>query len=111
MFAIRSGAPVFLAFSIRERGWSHRYTLTLERLHYDVTGDLEADLAHVLDLLSRRVMPIESGPAPVIQGKEPVLPAWFYRGVRSSRYSYIAWQKIWRLAGADPRRVDYAVGF
>lgn len=44
MFAIRTGAPVFLGFSIREPGWSHRYTLTLERLHYTVSGDLEADV-------------------------------------------------------------------
>lgn len=44
MFAIRTGAPVFLAFSIRQPGWSHRYTLTLERLHYAVTGDLDTDV-------------------------------------------------------------------
>jgi arylsulfatase A-like enzyme len=43
--------------------------------------------------LARRVMPIESGPAPAIQGKRnAVLPAYFYRGVRSSRYAYYAWQ-------------------
>lgn len=44
MFAIRTGAPVFVGFSIREPGRSHRYTLTLQRLHYAVTGDLEADI-------------------------------------------------------------------
>ena len=43
--------------------------------------------------LARRVMPIESGPAPAIQANHNVVnPAWFYRGIRSSRYSYIAWQ-------------------
>lgn len=50
-------------------------------------------LARDPDRLARRVMPIEAGPAPAIQGKHnPVLPPWFYRGIRSSRYSYIAWQ-------------------
>ncbi|GAB2738163.1 sulfatase family protein [Nocardioides pakistanensis] len=43
--------------------------------------------------LARRVMPIESGPVPAVQGKHnTVQPAWYYRGVRSSRWSYIAWQ-------------------
>jgi hypothetical protein len=47
------------------------------------------------DLLARRIMPIESGPAPGVQQRHNlVLPPWFYRGVRSSRYSYIAWQML-----------------
>ncbi len=50
-------------------------------------------LANDPTLLSRRVMPIEAGPAPGIQSKyNATQPAWFYRGARSSGYTYIAWQ-------------------
>lgn len=45
MFAIRTGAPAFVCFAIREPGRSQRYTLTFERLPYEVTGDLERDVA------------------------------------------------------------------
>ena len=43
--------------------------------------------------LARRVMPIEAGPAPTVQGRyNAVQPLWYYRGARSSQHSYIAWQ-------------------
>ena len=44
-FAIRTGAPAFVCFAVREPGRAQRYTLTFERLPYEVTGDLEADVA------------------------------------------------------------------
>jgi N-acetylglucosamine-6-sulfatase len=45
------------------------------------------------DRLARRVMPIEAGPAPAVQRRHNVVqPLWYYRGARSSQYSYIAWQ-------------------
>ncbi len=50
-------------------------------------------LARDPELLARRVMPIEAGPSPRVQRQyTTVLPAWYYRGARSSRYSYIQWQ-------------------
>lgn len=56
------------------------------------------------DVLARRVMPIEAGPAPNVQGKFNVVdPAWYYRGARSSGYSYIAWQMT---AGAEEEFYD-----
>ncbi|HSJ22283.1 MAG TPA: sulfatase [Nocardioidaceae bacterium] len=43
--------------------------------------------------LARRIMPIEAGPEPDIQKRHNlIMPLWLYRGVRSSQYSYIAWQ-------------------
>lgn len=44
MFALRTGAPVFVIFAIRKPGWGQRYTLTIEPLHFEPTGDLEADV-------------------------------------------------------------------
>lgn len=45
MFAVRTGAPAFVCFAIRQPGRDQRYILTFERLTYEVTGDLEADVA------------------------------------------------------------------
>lgn len=51
------------------------------------------DVARDPDVLARRVMPIEAGPAPTVQKRyNDVQPAWYYRGSRSTRYAYIAWQ-------------------
>lgn len=49
-------------------------------------------LAKDPNLLSRRVMPIEAGPVPAVQRMfNDTDPPWYYKGVRSSQYSYIAW--------------------
>lgn len=48
IFAIRTGAPVFAGFAIREPGWRSRYTLRAHRLDYRTTGDLDADVEALL---------------------------------------------------------------
>jgi Kdo2-lipid IVA lauroyltransferase/acyltransferase len=44
LFAVRSGAPVFVAFALRESGSPARYSLAFERLQLATTGDLEEDI-------------------------------------------------------------------
>jgi len=48
LFALRSGAPVFVAFCIAEGGPSARYTVTFERLGFRAAGETEADVATFL---------------------------------------------------------------
>jgi Kdo2-lipid IVA lauroyltransferase/acyltransferase len=48
VFAIRSGAPIFVAFAIREAGRPQRYTVTFERLETERSGDLERDVRAVM---------------------------------------------------------------
>lgn len=59
VFAIRTGAPVFAGFAIREPGWGQQYTLKAHRLEYVVTGDLDRDVESLLtvyhDLLERAI--------------------------------------------------------
>ena len=42
-FALRTGAPVFVGFALREPGWRHRYTLEAHRLEIERTGDPAED--------------------------------------------------------------------
>lgn len=44
LFALRSGAPVFLGVCVRVPGREARYRVTLERVAEPASGDLEADL-------------------------------------------------------------------
>jgi KDO2-lipid IV(A) lauroyltransferase len=44
LFAVRSGAPVFVAFALRDAGASPRYTVTFERLPLGATDDTETDI-------------------------------------------------------------------
>jgi Kdo2-lipid IVA lauroyltransferase/acyltransferase len=44
IFALRSGAPVFVAFALREPGRPQRYVVTFERLDLEPSGDLERDV-------------------------------------------------------------------
>jgi KDO2-lipid IV(A) lauroyltransferase len=44
LFALRSGAPVFVAFALRDRGPEARYTLTFARLEPALTGALDRDV-------------------------------------------------------------------
>ncbi|MGH3507409.1 MAG: sulfatase-like hydrolase/transferase [Nocardioidaceae bacterium] len=50
------------------------------------------EVAQDPSFLANRVMPIESGPERAIQSQvvTPV-PDWYYRGAKTSRYSYISW--------------------
>ena len=44
LFAVRSGAPVFVAFALRDAGLAPRYTIAFERLVIRATEDVERDL-------------------------------------------------------------------
>lgn len=48
LFALRSRAPVFVGYAIREPGPKARYTLAARRLQYRVTGDLDRDVRSML---------------------------------------------------------------
>jgi KDO2-lipid IV(A) lauroyltransferase len=48
LFALRTGAPVFVGFAIRDPGWEQRYTLAAHRLEFETTGDAEADMKGLL---------------------------------------------------------------
>lgn len=48
LFALRTGAPVFVGFAIREAGPGPRYRVRTERLEYETTGDLEQDTRNLL---------------------------------------------------------------
>ena len=49
LFSIRSGASVFVAFAIRDRGWEHRYTVTFHSLPFASTDDLNQDTLLLLE--------------------------------------------------------------
>jgi KDO2-lipid IV(A) lauroyltransferase len=55
LFAIRTGAPVFVGFAIREPGWKHRYIATVRRLEYSVTGDHARDIRALLEAYHHRL--------------------------------------------------------
>jgi KDO2-lipid IV(A) lauroyltransferase len=44
LFALRSGAPVFLGVALREPGWGQRYKVSLEPLHFAPSGRLDDDV-------------------------------------------------------------------
>jgi len=48
VFALRSGAPVFFGYALREKGRRQRYVLRAVRLAHAVTGDLDADVRSLL---------------------------------------------------------------
>lgn len=47
LFALRTGAPIFLGLCLRVPGRGLRYRVTLRRLPAEVTGDLEGDILRV----------------------------------------------------------------
>ena len=48
LFALRTGAPLFLGVIVRERGFPHRYTVHLERVPVAVTGDRDRDVRAIV---------------------------------------------------------------
>jgi KDO2-lipid IV(A) lauroyltransferase len=48
LFAIRSGAPVFVAFALRDPGARARYTVTFDRLPFSPSGETDADVLTLL---------------------------------------------------------------
>lgn len=47
VFALRTGAPVFLGVALRDPGWPPRYSVTLHQVPVEPTGDLDADVRRV----------------------------------------------------------------
>ncbi|MGH3363196.1 MAG: hypothetical protein ACRDOW_00595, partial [Nocardioidaceae bacterium] len=69
------------------------------------------DLAQDPSYLQNRVMPVEAGPPKELHENE-YIPEWLYQGVRSPRYSYVAWnpygeteEEFYDLA-VDPYQLD-----
>lgn len=48
LFASRSGAPVFVAFALRDPGDPARYTVTFDPLPFSPSGDTDADVLGLL---------------------------------------------------------------
>jgi KDO2-lipid IV(A) lauroyltransferase len=48
LFALRTGAPIFVGFAVRDPGREQRYTFVARRLEYDVSGDLDRDVVALL---------------------------------------------------------------
>lgn len=44
LFALRTGAPVYLGVALRQPGWKQRYRVVMERVRVEETGDLDADV-------------------------------------------------------------------
>jgi|TARA_B100000809_G_scaffold82784_1_gene81091 KDO2-lipid IV(A) lauroyltransferase len=44
LFAIRTGAPIFLGIALRDPGWRQRYTVSLERIDFQSSGEVDADI-------------------------------------------------------------------
>lgn len=44
LFALRTGAPIFVGACLREPGWPQRYRIVAERLPVEPSGDLEDDV-------------------------------------------------------------------
>ena len=44
LFAIRTGAPIFLGIALRDSGWRQRYTVSLERIDFQPSGEVDADI-------------------------------------------------------------------
>ena len=44
LFAIRTGAPIFLGIALRDPGWRQRYTVSLERIDFQSSGEVVADI-------------------------------------------------------------------
>lgn len=55
LLAVRTGAPVWVAFAIRDRGRPHRYNVTFEPLPFVSTGDLTKDVAMLMEAYGRRL--------------------------------------------------------
>lgn len=53
VFALRSGAPLFLGIPLRSRDDRRRFDMRLERIEYEPTGDLEEDVRRLTALHTR----------------------------------------------------------
>ncbi|MDH3270817.1 MAG: lysophospholipid acyltransferase family protein [Gemmatimonadota bacterium] len=48
LFALRTGAPVFVGFATRQPGRRARYAVEIERLWYEISGNVEADVLSLM---------------------------------------------------------------
>jgi Kdo2-lipid IVA lauroyltransferase/acyltransferase len=55
LFAARAGAPVWIAFGIRDPGRAQRYTATFEPLPFEPTGRPDEDAATLMGAYARRL--------------------------------------------------------
>ncbi len=62
VFAIRTGAPVFVAFALGDAGRPHGYTVAFERLAFEPSGDVDEDVSGAHDRVRRRRSRRRSGP-------------------------------------------------
>lgn len=82
LFAIRTGAPIFLGIALRDPGWRQRYTVSLERIDFQSTGEVDAD----------------------IRGLTAAHSAALERAVRSAPEQYFWQHRRWKSApGRDKR--------
>ena len=82
LFAIRTGAPIFLGIALRDPGWRQRYTVSLERIDFQSSGEVDADI--------RRLTAAHS--------------AALERAVRSAPEQYFWQHRRWKSApGRDKR--------
>ena len=44
VFALRTGAPMFLGIPLRNRGWKQEYTVELRRIDFQPSGHIDADV-------------------------------------------------------------------
>lgn len=49
LFALRTGAPVFLGTAIREEGWPPRYRVSFRRIEVEASGDLDDDVRRLTE--------------------------------------------------------------
>ncbi|HSG08110.1 MAG TPA: lysophospholipid acyltransferase family protein [Longimicrobiales bacterium] len=49
LFALRSGAPMFVGACLREPGWPQRYRIWTVRIDFAPSGDLEGDVARLTE--------------------------------------------------------------
>jgi KDO2-lipid IV(A) lauroyltransferase len=55
LFALRTGAPVFLGVALRLPGWRQRYRVVMERIQVEESGDLDRDVERLTVLHAARL--------------------------------------------------------
>jgi KDO2-lipid IV(A) lauroyltransferase len=55
LFALRTGAPVFLGVALRLPGDPQRYRVVIERIQVDASGDLDEDVKRLTALHTARL--------------------------------------------------------
>lgn len=53
LFALRSGAPMFIGIPLRDPGWPTTYTISIHRIEYEATGDRERDVLGLTEAHTR----------------------------------------------------------